>query len=73
MDKLTEAIKSAYARQRELILKQDDTAKLITEALSGKINNLLLLDLRNKVYSFYRRELEDINTVLIALEAVRDA
>lgn len=73
MNALTEAIKNAYQRQRELIQKQDDTAKLVTEALSGKIDNLLLLDLRNLVYRHYRRELEDINTALIALEGVRDA
>lgn len=73
MDKLTEAIRAAYKRQSELIEAQNDNLVVLANNLQGKVKVDIMYHLRDAIYKYYQRELEDINTVINALEGVRDA
>jgi len=71
MDKLTEAIKNAYARQSELIKKQENDIKLVTEAIRGnKVPIYLFASIRESVYTYYKPEFERIQIIIQALEEV---
>lgn len=73
MNTLTEAIKLQYQRQQELIEAQNINLVVLANNLQGKVKVDIMYHLRDTIYKYYQRELEDINIALIAPEGVRDS
>lgn len=71
-DKLKAAIASAYRRQSELTEARTKAMNAL-QTLHGRLDPWLLSVLVDAIYTHYRRDLEDINTVINALEALQDA
>jgi hypothetical protein len=73
MDALTEAIKNAYAQQRELIAERDRQLTLLNSIFHEMRNGFLQSCLTGELHRIFGPKLAQISTIIQALEGVRDA